>query len=96
MQEREKKEGRIDFEYFLQLDCLRLKKKKKKRGVACMEYYNGIIMKSRNELDGHLSNIYYDRSWSYGCGRKKNRVSRNIPEIERNNKSIWYTHIHLD
>lgn len=53
-------------------------------------------MKSRNELDGHLSNIYYDRSWSYGCGRKKNRVSRNIPEIERNNKSIWYTHIHLD
>lgn len=61
-------------------------RKKKKRGVACMEYYNGIIMKSRNELDGHLSNIYYDRSWSYGCGRKKNRVSRNIPEIERNTR----------
>lgn len=33
MQEREKKEGRIDFEYFLQLDCLRLKKKKKKEAL---------------------------------------------------------------
>lgn len=55
-----------------------------------MEYYNGIIMKSRNELDGYLSNIYYDRSWSYGCGRKKNCVSRNIPEIERNTRINQY------
>lgn len=83
MQEREKKRRQNWFRIFFTTGLPPLKEREKKRR---MEYYNGIIMKSRNELDGHLSNIYYDRSWSYGCGRKKNRVSRNIPEIERNTR----------